>query len=497
MSDTLLVGGGGSTAVATDDLFEQAQALERLRQDLVDCRRRLAGWPFGEEIDARVTQSVLWAAGAIDEAAAECEDLAAGLRRSAERYGALERSLSRVQRDLGADAAYVAGMVLPGLVALHGPAIALGLLSAAAGVTIAAGGPDRAGAALLDWLRANPRVTNNALVAGLVRTGVSSIDDFGMGAVYVPPSARAVLGEKGLGLLGVPETGAVLMAGAAGWGVLRETPVRVHRVGDAGARSSPSPRVAAPRGFGDLAARVPSASPGGAQVRIERYTGAGGTPRYVVYVGGMVDSSMRSRREPWDATSSVRAVTGQDAGAVRAVESAMKQAGIGSRDPVLITGYSLGGVAAREVTERGGFTVSQVVTLGSPVGQAAAPDGVPVVTVEHTEDVLAALGGHPPAGDETADPLVVRRSVMDADRAPSDTVFAAHALEDYRHTAELMDSSEEARLVASREGVATFLEGTTAESVTYWRADRVIPDAGTGTELGTGSGLSPARGNGR
>jgi hypothetical protein len=519
VSDDLVVSGGGSTAVATEELLEHAQDLERIRDGLEACRARLASWPLVEEVDGRVANHLVWARGAVDDALVESGSLARALRRSAERYGALERSLTLVQRTAGETAAYWAGLLLPGLVLTHGPAVALALAVGAAAAVTPQGRSALGGVGA--WLRQNPSVVNNPLVASLTRTAVSSVDDFGMGALLVPPSLRRLVGEDGLGL-GLPVAGAVITGAAGTAGLLRESRVSVRRVhlaaalGPAAARtaadtSSPQPPapsaittpslVTAPRGFADLAARVPRAARGGAQIRVEQYGDGTAGRSFIVYIGGTADASPRSSTDPWDVTSDVGTVAGADSGAVRATEQAMREAGVGPDDRVVLAGYSLGGIVAREVVDRGAFPVDGVLTLGAPVGRIPVPEGVSAVSVEHSDDVLAALGGHGLADGDGGHPVVVRRSVAAELADGGTTLFAAHGLDRYAETAALLDASEEERISRFGSTLSGVLGDREQGTVSLWRADRVPDSAAPGGAVPGGAvpggvlpGFSPDRG---
>ncbi len=525
MSGDLVVSGGGSTAVATEELLEHAQDLEQIRDGLEGCRARLASWPLIEEVDARVGNHLTWARGAVEDALLESGSIARALRRSAERYGALERSLALVQRTAGEAVAYWAGTLLPGIVVTHGPAVALALAVGAATIATPQGRSAVVGTG--EWLRENPAVVNNAVVASLTRTAVSSVDDFGLGAVLAPPVVRHLLGERGLDL-GLPVAGAVVTGAAGAAGLLRESQVAVRRVpltaspampetpatpvpatpvpatpvpaagtagtgGGVGAQPVPA-AVTPPRGFADLASRVPRGAAGGAQIRVEQYGDGEAGRRFVVYVAGTADASPRSSADPWDVTSDIGTVTGADAGAVRATEQAMRDAGVGPDDRVLLAGYSLGGIVAREVADRGTFPVDGVLTLGSPVGQIPVPEGVAAVSVEHSEDVLAALGGHGLAADDGGGAVLVRRSVATELPEGGATLFAAHAFDRYAETAALLDESEEERIGAFRSTLSTFVGDHEQGAVSLWRADRVpdVPETGAAPQAVVP--VSPGRG---
>src|SRR5829696_2409106 len=106
----------------------------------------------------------------------------------------------------------------------------------------------------------------------------------------------------------------------------------------------------------------------------------------VLYVGGSAGASPRAFFDPWALWSDFGSVPRADSCAVRATEQSMREAGVGPGDRVVLAGYSLGGIVAREIVDRGTFPVDGVLTLGSPVGRIPVPEGVAAVSVEHSED---------------------------------------------------------------------------------------------------------------
>lgn len=72
----------------------------------------------------------------------------------------------------------------------------------------------------------------------------------------------------------------------------------------------------------------------------------------------------------------------------KAVLDAMAQAGIGADEPVLMTGWSLGGILSGELIQSGagGYHYSGLVVAGSPIDHMAIPDSIPVVQVKHEMD---------------------------------------------------------------------------------------------------------------
>ncbi|MET0955028.1 MAG: hypothetical protein ABWY68_03695 [Cryobacterium sp.] len=226
-------------------------------------------------------------------------------------------------------------------------------------------------------------------------------------------------------------------------------------------------RPTPPTGFADLADRIPTAADGG-QVRIERY-GDPGHPTWLVYIGGTVEWSPAGSTEPWDMASNVAAVADQDAGSYRAVLQALEQAGVQPGDPVLPVAHSQGGVIANELVARGAITAVGVVTFGAPETALTLPEHVPAIAVEHSDDLIPALGGYPGADDTH---LYVRRELFAGREIPPDAALPAHQLVGYRDTARLLDVSPEPRLVAFREQLGG-LVGTSAGDQGVWRGERV------------------------
>jgi len=279
------------------------------------------------------------------------------------------------------------------------------------------------------------------------------------GAVGVPFPVSAALGDEGAGLFGVTTTAAGTLAVARSIGMLRETPVTVTRVG--------KPRPARPPGgFADLAARIPRVSTGGPQVRIERYGGAADAA-WLVYIGGTAEWSPVSAGEPWDMTSNITAVAEQGAGSYRAVVQAMHEAGIRPTDAVIPVGHSQGGLVAAQLAAAGEFNTVAVATFGAPVAQVPVPPGLPVIAVEHSEDLVPALGG---ATRDAEARLTVRRELY-ADAAVPASPLPAHGLVTYRETARLIDASPAPALADFRTLLAATV-GTAPGVASRWRGTR-------------------------
>lgn len=337
-------------------------------------------------------------------------------------------------------------------------------------------------------------ISSPQFVEGL-QYAVSGIDDFAAGLLGLPLPLIAGIGERGAGLSD-PSTvagaivlgagvlgGAVRGAGGVARPLLAETPVVITRV-------SEQPGTA-PRGIEELVRRIPRANPEMPQVRIERYEGAAGEhPSFIVYFGGTIDAGLLATDEPWDMTSNLAALAGMDSGSYRAALSAMRAAGIGNDDPVMLVGHSQGGILAARIAESSIFRVEGVLTVGAPIHQVDIPRDVTVTAIEHTEDLIPTLGGVTlgatagataqataqatagvKLGPKLGSTTTVQRSAL-AGRSPdSDDPLPGHNLSRYIETGGVIDQSANPRLVALRTRLTANTQG--AVEVTLWRADRV------------------------
>ncbi len=86
----------------------------------------------------------------------------------------------------------------------------------------------------------------------------------------------------------------------------------------------------------------------------------------------------------------------QQAAYERMVLDAMADAGIAPTDPVMLVGFSQGGILAGKLASQdNGFNIEAVVTAGAPIDAYDIPDGVSVISMQHTNDIVARLDGTP------------------------------------------------------------------------------------------------------
>lgn len=494
MDDALTITSGATTAVATDELFVDAARLGSLEAATADWLERAGVISRGlHELDLREpaarwdTTAPGWSMARALQHLREVHERAGSLRsaliESAERYGATERQIEFAWQLGGRIGAWMLGVATPFLLVPAVVAAGAHALAESLGLT----GP------LETLVAAHRGLLSDPAFVRLVRTVADSADELAGGALDVP----GVLGPLGQ-QIGAPENASMLLGAAGllgavtGSRVLVDGPVKVERsrpLPDRRADQSMGPpnadgvaqpvegRVSAPNGIGELADRIPT-SDGGAQIRVERY-GDAGDPRWIVYVGGTVDFSLTAGAETNDMTANVHGIAddstfdalrlaGADSGATEsAVRLALEEAGASPGDPLFAAGHSGGGEVVAALAGDPGLNVVGAVSLGGPVASAPLAEGVPLLSIEHDEDLVPATGGR---GHPSPDRVTVSRSVLEAGREYAAAV-PAHELVRYRETAALVDASEEARLVEFRERLAEFTGGAEG-AMTRWTGTR-------------------------
>jgi hypothetical protein len=145
--------------------------------------------------------------------------------------------------------------------------------------------------------------------------------------------------------------------------------------------------VAPPKNLAERMARIPD---DGGDIRIDRFESPSG-PRFEVYVSG---TDFRDGPEnPWWFGSNVEFLASGQSRSLSATESALAEAGVTGTTPIVITGYSQGGIIAMSLASSARYNVDAVFTIGAPTGLFSDPLTVPTVHVAHPQDPVPALGG--------------------------------------------------------------------------------------------------------
>lgn len=229
----------------------------------------------------------------------------------------------------------------------------------------------------------------------------------------------------------------------------------------------------APTGAGDLLRRLEDThdAPGSElRMRVERTVHADGSRSAVVYLPGTKDWSSGSRNPAsWDAIA--RGMAGEQSAYTDAVLKAMEGAGVEADEPVLLVGYSLGGITAAQMAVDPAvgarFDVQGLLTVGAPIGNFEVPSDVEALALEHEEDLV-------PKFDGVENTSLERHRVTVT--APTPGLLSPHDIEGYAQLAERVDASDDASLTASRAAMAQFFarpgDSTAVTEAAATRVDR-------------------------
>ncbi|MGI4895034.1 MAG: hypothetical protein ACRYF3_07985, partial [Janthinobacterium lividum] len=236
------------------------------------------------------------------------------------------------------------------------------------------------------------------------------------------------------------------------------------------------------RAHGSVGGRLSTADePPEGVVRLELVTHADGTRAWIVEIPGTQDWSPlpAGTGTPMDLTTNLRAVAGEDTATAQAVVQAMRAAAVAPGEPVMLAGHSQGGLTAAALAAdpevRAEFSITHVLTAGSPIDSIAVPTDVRVLSLEHTDDVVPALDGE--AARSSPHRTLVRRDIGAVPEFAADVAddpLTAHGWNGYLDTAGAVDASKDTALLAYRDSGSAFFDapGASVEAFDY-RAVRV------------------------
>jgi len=198
---------------------------------------------------------------------------------------------------------------------------------------------------------------------------------------------------------------------------------------------------------------------GDGAVTVQEVTGADGVSRFIVTIPGTQDWGFDDNI--FDGTSNLQMMKGPLTGAggdnadylaggtghpLFQVVAAMHQAQVPQGAEVMLVGHSQGGIVAGTLASSASFlstySVTHVVTTGSPVGEFVFTDATQGLHLEHQEDIVPGTDGRPV-------PVTAHRTTFTHDLSASDdshlvelsrTVLGAHSYDGYLATAALAES---------------------------------------------------------
>jgi len=214
----------------------------------------------------------------------------------------------------------------------------------------------------------------------------------------------------------------------------------------------------------------------GGRVRVVEVSAGDGGSAWVVVVPGTQEWSPRPAANPFDLTTDLRAMTGDQTLAAAGVAAALARARASSRrstasDPVLLVGHSQGGILAAGLAADPGFRqdhrVTHVLTTGSPVALLPVPSGVRVLSIEHGDDPVPRL-------DLTPNPASGSWVTVRSPARGTGLDVGSHRIDGYTRTVGVLDAAPRgtfAGLDAWRASAGGFL-GRPVRSVSEFRIER-------------------------
>jgi hypothetical protein len=462
----------GRVVVATDALLAQLDSLGRLAENLRLCAGSLLGVIEVFEPRSSIATAVPPAAleaRRLSRAAVEtllsaqnrAQRLSAAVMSCLIEYSDVEQLVTKLSHRLNEGLAWSAGA----FVRVAGLPVAIWAGAGIATASLLSGrSPAAALVELQGYLKQHGRVLTNPTTVAIIRELVSDADGFGAGYMLVPPPLAGALQANGL--TNVSTSSNAVVAAGRGIGLFEPTAVSVKQ-------TSSFEYGAPPTSLSDRANSfpIPESDPNGEQIRIDRYVEAGKPDRFDVYVAGTVTFDPKTETQPFDLTSDLNGVGGQSSASYQAVVTAMREAGITPSSPVVLNGYSQGGLLTAQVAASGQFDVHGLVTFGAPSGQVAVPASIPTLTVRNAEDLVPALSGY----DTNPHAVVVERPVFASGPVPSDWSVPAHRLSYYQQTAAVVDGAQSSEVRGVLDPLNAFGTGATRVDSTLWVATRVPP----------------------
>lgn len=471
MSDDIAIVSPGGLLVDTERLLQRAAdylavagecrlALGQVALADVAGIRGLLGVAAAPAVAYRAEDLIDTARDELVAAVAIAEGLAVAVGAAALAYAAVERAVHTSIAGVAWTVGNLARLAIPQLIVTGGLLVGgwyvAGMIT---GADVRDDGLGAIGKNITRFLHDHPRLTSDPALAASIRLASEGLDEFGMGFAGVPPWVALTSGDEDLGWIDSRDSARVL-AGLGLVGLFRETGVSVSRIAtDRVPTETPS--------LDELVRRLPNSDETGAtKVRVERYHHADGTDSFIVYVGGTTEWSPVGSDDPMDLTSNVVGLAGLDPASERAARLAMAQAGVTASTPVVFVGHSQGGLIAHELAASGDYTTVGVFEIGSPADQVSVDDDIPDIRLVHTGDPVPATGGE----SRTVD--VVRDPWSDTDMPPEDTPVVAHDAGHYADTAALAQKSDDPRVKALRDAIASVTDGSTSATAERFSAKR-------------------------
>ncbi|HEU5473496.1 MAG TPA: alpha/beta hydrolase [Actinophytocola sp.] len=221
-----------------------------------------------------------------------------------------------------------------------------------------------------------------------------------------------------------------------------------------------------PRNLGDIMEGLDHRNGTDPNIDVRRVVGPDGRVAYIVDIPGTRVWNLPGQDggSANDFGTNIDAMAGNETVLQKGIEEAMRRAGVGPNDPVMLVGHSQGGIvaarAAGDFAASGQYNVTHVVTAGSPVGRIPVPDGIQMLSLENSGDIVPHL-------DAAENPGSDNRTTVIFDNQTG-TVGGNHAIGgNYTEAARQLDTSTDPSVQRFRDSAGVFIGGVSVETHQY------------------------------
>ncbi|TFD56794.1 hypothetical protein E3T39_15810 [Cryobacterium suzukii] len=167
----------------------------------------------------------------------------------------------------------------------------------------------------------------------------------------------------------------------------------------------------------DRNGNAPAGSPKGSpdvfsDIRLVERVGVDGVSHWIVQIPSTQNWGLAPGTATNDVPSDLASMAQHQTVLMEAVKRAMDQADVKSHDPVMLAGFSLGGITAGLMSSdpwmNQHYNITNVVTAGASIGNFDIPADVNVLSFEHTGDLV-------PAGDGSDNPATTNQVTVYTD----------------------------------------------------------------------------------
>ncbi|MCL2091530.1 MAG: hypothetical protein FWH11_10015 [Micrococcales bacterium] len=216
------------------------------------------------------------------------------------------------------------------------------------------------------------------------------------------------------------------------------------------------------------------------RIRVIQSVGTDGVTRWIVQIPSTQSWDPSAGPALNDITACLVEMSGQPSALEAAVREAMQQAGVEKGDPVMLHGFSLGGITAGHMAADPSFTsqynVQAVLTAGSPVARFDIGPDIQVLSFEHYDDPVPHMDGRnnpdrPNWTTITDTAPTVKNPYEDPKKPDDDYLSSDHNAFTYAKTAGDAQNDGGFSIDLYMDAVRPFLDGT--QTINDFRAERV------------------------